>query len=62
MKQIYKGAFIVAKYNRGQIIIKAYCGEQLIEKQKYFGYKPSEALSNFKETLDKNYFQFNTII
>ena len=62
MKQIYKGAFIVAEYNNGQIILRAYAGEELIDKQRYIGYLPSQALKAFKQTLDINYFQFNTII
>lgn len=62
MKQIYKGAFIVAEYNSGQIILKAYCGEELIDKKRYIGYLPSQALKAFKNDLDLNYFQFNTIM
>lgn len=62
MKQIYKGAFVVAEYNKGQIILRAYCGEELIDKQRYIGYLPSQALKDFKHNLDTNYFQFNTII
>ena len=72
MNQTYKGAFIVAEYNNGQIILKAYAGKELIDKQRYIGYSNSLspkdfkhnldiALKAFKHNLDLNYFQFNTI-
>jgi hypothetical protein len=61
MKQIYRGAFIVSEYNKGQITIKAYCGTELIDKQVYIGYLPSTALKLFKSYLDTTFFQFNTI-
>ena len=61
--KIYKGLLISLEYNRAKdYTLKAYNYDNLVEKKRYLNYLPSQAIKDFKNTLDTNYFQFNTII
>ena len=61
--KIYKGLLISLEYTRAKdYTLKAYNGHNLIEKKRYINCLPSDSIKDFYNTLDTNYFQFNTII
>ena len=61
--KIYKGLLISLEYTRAKdFTLKAYNGYNLVEKKRYLDYLPSQAIKDFYNYLENNYFQFNTII